>query len=148
MAFRQVFDDLVRLETELWNSVDARLRKESGIPLGTFNVMLVVQNTEACRVNDIAEQLAITVGGVSQAVDRIVEKGLCKRKQDSSDGRSSIVSLTTLGERKLAEAGPVFDDELSRWFDVPETHGRFKDFAAVLVQLRAAAATRRKSRSA
>jgi DNA-binding MarR family transcriptional regulator len=145
MILRQVFDDLVRLETELWNSVDARLRKESGIPLGTFNVMLVVQSTAGCRVNDIAEQLAITVGGVSQAVDRIVEKGLLKRKQDSSDGRSSIVSLTGLGERKLAEAGPVFDNELNRWFEVPETLGKLKDFAAVLAQLRAAASARRKT---
>ena len=100
MDLRQVFDDLVRFETELWNAVDARLRSETGVPLGTFNLLLVVESTGACRVNDIAEKLAITVGGASQAVDRIEQKGLCKRQQDSADGRSSIARLRAAASRR------------------------------------------------
>jgi len=146
MNLRQVFDDLVRFETDLWNAVDARLRKETGVPLGTFNVLLVVESTNACRVNDIAEQLAITVGGASQAVDRIEQKGLCRRQQDSSDGRSSIVSLTALGQSKLSEAGPVFDDELALWLNVSGTPKEFQHFTAVLARMRAAAAQRNKPR--
>jgi len=147
MSLRQVFDDLVRFETDLWNAVDARLRSETGVPLGTFNVLLVVESTEGCRVNDIAEKLAITVGGASQAVDRIEQKGLCKRQQDSADRRSPIVSLTALGTRKLSEAGPVFDDELELWLTVPGTPKEFQHFTAVLARLRAAASQRNKPRS-
>jgi DNA-binding MarR family transcriptional regulator len=147
MDLRQVFDDLVRFETDLWNAVDARLRSATGVPLGTFNVLLVVASTEACRVNDIAEKLAITVGGASQAVDRIEQKGLCRRQQDSSDGRSSIISLAPLGKSKLAEASPVFDDELRQWLNVPGTQKEMQHFTAVLARLRAAAAQRNKPRS-
>jgi DNA-binding MarR family transcriptional regulator len=147
MRLRQVFDDLVRFETELWNAVDTRLRSETGVPLGTFNLLLVVESTRACRVNDIAEKLAITVGGASQAVDRIEQKGLCKRQQDSADGRSSIISITALGLRKLAEAAPVFDDELGLWLNVPGTNTEIQHFTTVLSRLRAAASRRNRPHS-
>jgi DNA-binding MarR family transcriptional regulator len=147
MHLRQVFDDLVRFETELWNAVDARLRSEAGVPLGTFNLLLVVESVDACRVNDIAQQLAITVGGASQAVDRIEQKGLCKRQHDSADGRSSIISITALGSRKLAEAGPVFDNELALWLNVPGTHTETQHFATILARLRAAASRRNRPHS-
>jgi DNA-binding MarR family transcriptional regulator len=147
MDLRQVFDDLVRLETDLWNAVDARLRNETGVPLGTFNLLLVLEDTEACRVNDIAERLAITVGGASQAVDRIEQKGLCKRQQDSADRRSSIVSLTPLGKQKLSEASPFFDDELAVWLNIPGTRADFNHFSTVLARMRAAAAQRNTPRS-
>jgi len=147
MHLRQLFDDLVRFETDLWNAVDARLRSETGVALGTFNVLLVVASTDACRVNDIAEKLAITVGGASQAVDRIEQKGLCKRQQDSSDGRSSIVCLTALGKGTLSRASPVFDDELGQWLNVPGTQKELQHFAAVLARMRAAAAQRNRPRS-
>ena len=39
---RAVFDDLVRFETVLWGEMDARLRRDSGVPLGSVNVMLVI----------------------------------------------------------------------------------------------------------
>jgi DNA-binding MarR family transcriptional regulator len=147
MHLRQVFDDLVRFETDLWNAVDARLRSETGVPLGTFNLLLVVESTDDCRVNDIAQKLAITVGGASQAVDRIEQKGLCKRQHDSADGRSSIISITALGSRKLAEAGPVFDNELALWLNVPGTHTETQDFATILARLRAAASRRNRPHS-
>jgi DNA-binding MarR family transcriptional regulator len=142
MNLRQLFDDFVRFETDLWNAIDARLRRQADVPLGTFNVLLAVEGTTNCRVNDIAEKLAITVGGASQAVDRIEQKGLCKRQQDSADGRSSIVSLTGLGSRKLAEAGPAFDDELGIWLNALGTQKELQNFAEALGRLRQAASER------
>ena len=67
---RQVFDDLVRFETILWGVVDGRLQEECGISLASLNGMLVIDATPLCRVHDIAQAVAITVGGASQAVDR------------------------------------------------------------------------------
>jgi DNA-binding MarR family transcriptional regulator len=142
MHLRQVFDDLVWFETELWKAVDARLRSETGVALLAFKVLLVVEGTDACRVNDIVEKLPITQGGASQAVGRIEQKGLCERRQNSSDGRSSIISITALGSRKPAEAGAVFDDVLGRWLNVPGTHTEIRHFTTVLARLRAAASWR------
>lgn len=142
MQLRTVFDDLVRFETELWNAADARLLRETGISLGVLNVLLVVDATEACRVNDIAEKLSITVGGASQAVDRIVKQGLCERSQHPTDRRSSIVELTPAGTDALGRGGPVFDAELALWLGAVVPDAAFATFAATLSSLRSAAVQR------
>jgi DNA-binding MarR family transcriptional regulator len=129
-----VFDDLVRLETILWNALDARLREESGVPLGSFDVMRVVDRTPRCRVYDVANTLAITVGGASQAVDRLEKRGHCVRRPNPDDRRSSIVELTPDGRALLDAAGRVFDRELKRFLQVP---GGLDRFAAGLANLRA-----------
>src|ERR1700685_1696909 len=95
---RQVFDDLVRFETMLWGAIDARLQKECGVGLASLNGMLVIDATPLCRVHDIARAVAITVGGASQAVDRLESAGLCARRANPSDRRSSIVGLTPEGK--------------------------------------------------
>ena len=84
MELRQVFDDLVRFDTVRWNAIDARLRLESGVPLG----------------------------GASQAVDRLDRAGRCRRVANPADRRSSILELTADGEQLLAAAGTVFEQQL------------------------------------
>ena len=114
MDLRALFNDLVRFEIELWNEIDARLRHECGVPLGSLSVMLVIERTPDCRVNEIAAALSITVGGVSQAVDRLEQRGHVSRRPSPTDRRSSIVELTDAGRELVARAGPVFDAELER----------------------------------
>ena len=82
---RQVFDDLVRFETILWGAIDARLQEECGVGLASLNAMLVIDATPLCRVHDIARAVAITVGGASQAVDRLESAGLCARRANPSE---------------------------------------------------------------
>lgn len=143
MELRQIFNDLVRFETELWNSLDATLLKECGVTLGTFNALLIVSETSACRVNDLAAALSITVGGASQAVDRIEARGLLVRVPNPANRRSSLLELTAAGRTALASAGNVFDHELSAWFSVPLGAAASSRFAEDLATLRAAAARRR-----
>ena len=135
---RRVFDDLVRYETELWNELDARLRAEADVPMGSFNVLLVVERVPDCRVNDIAGALAITIGGASQAVDRIERGGLCTRRPHPEDRRASIVELTDEGRARCAAAGRVFDRELATRFDGALTETQLRNLAEALATLRAA----------
>jgi DNA-binding MarR family transcriptional regulator len=116
---RQVFDDLVRFETMLWNGLDRRLQHDCGLSLGSLNTMMVIASTVDCRVYDIASVLAITVGGASQAVDRLEAAGHCKRQPNPTDRRSSIVLLTAQGEELLDTAGAVFDVELEHRLRAP-----------------------------
>ena len=57
--------------------------------------------------------MAITVGAVSKAVDRLVTAGWCVRVAHPDDRRSSILRLTPQGERILAASRPVVEDELA-----------------------------------
>lgn len=112
-ALIDVFSQLVRLEIELWNAADARLRADLGLPLSRYEPMRVIDSHESCRVNTIAAELVITVGGASKLVDRIEASGHCKRRRDPKDARSSIIRLTPSGKRLLTEATVALEAELS-----------------------------------
>jgi MarR family transcriptional regulator, organic hydroperoxide resistance regulator len=138
---RQVFDDLVRFETILWGAVDARLQEECGLGLASLNGMLVIGATPLCRVQDIARAVAITVGGASQFVDRLESAGLCARRANPADRRSSIVELTLKGKEFLAIAVPIFDRELDRLLRAPLPSADLAQLADALGTLRRSAAT-------
>ena len=140
MELRQVFDDLVRFETVLWAGLDARLRKECDVPLGGLNVMMIIDATPQCRVQDIASALCITVGGTSQAVDRLEATGRCVRRANPGDRRSSILELTPAGSALLDTAGVVFDDELQRMIGAPLSATALKQLGSALSTVRRAAA--------
>ncbi len=132
---RRLFHDLIRFETELWDAVDQRLRTAVELPLSWFEPMVIIDQLDACRVNDIADELSITVGGTSKLVDRIESAGLCVRRPNPNDRRSSLIALTPTGRRQLAHAVVEFDDELARWLALPDS--TLDRFHAVLRRLRA-----------
>ncbi len=109
----RLFGDLVRLEIELWDAVDARLKRSADLPLGRFLAMRAIAGTASCRVQDIAGELSITVGATSKVVDRIEAAGHCVRRPNPADRRSSFVELTPAGRSALAAAATEFDAELA-----------------------------------
>ena len=108
-----IFSDLVRVETRLYNAASARLRTEQGIGLGQYEFLEIIDRIPACRVLDIVNEVAITVGAVSKAVDRLVVAGWCVREPHPQDRRSSVLRLTPEGEKVLAAARPVVENELA-----------------------------------
>jgi len=135
---RQLFSDIIRFETELWNAVDSRLRDEFDLPLARFEFMLFIAGHPACRVHDIADAMVMTVGGTSKLVDRIEAAGLCRRRPNPDDRRSSLIELTAAGKRLLARASAVFDEELERLLGGAVSERSLQQLAATLVLLRAA----------
>ena len=135
---RQVFNDLIRFEIELWNAVDARLKSEFDLPLTHFEPMSVMDRLPKCRVYDIATELGITTGGTSKLVDRIEASGYCRRLPNPEDRRSSLLELTPAGKRMFAEAGKAFDDELQRRLGAAVPERTLRQFAGTLSRLRAA----------
>jgi DNA-binding MarR family transcriptional regulator len=113
---KRLYHDLVRFETELWAAVDGRLRQDCGLHLTWFEIMQFLGHQPGRRVQDIATEFAITVGGTSKVVDRIETAGYCRRVPHPADRRSAILQLTASGAEKLAEAMPVFEHELERRF--------------------------------
>jgi DNA-binding MarR family transcriptional regulator len=143
---RRVFDDLVRFETILWNTIDARMQRECGVSLSNLNAMLVIESTPSCRVNDIARAVAITVGGASQAVDRLEAANLCARRPNPHDRRSSVVELTPTGQELVTSAGAVFDQELEAALRVPLAERSLSQLAAALATVRGTASLADQSR--
>jgi DNA-binding MarR family transcriptional regulator len=131
-----LFSDVVRLETELWDLVDHRLRDDHDLPLSWFEPMQVVDRIVDCRVVDIAGALSITVGGVSKLVDRIERAGWCRRAPNPSDARSSVVTLTDAGRHVLEMAQGSLGTELAARLGAALPPERLAAFASTVRDLR------------
>jgi len=131
-----LFHELVRLETELWNRVDARVHREHGLPLAWLEVMQVVSTTPNCRVLDVSEALFITVGGASKVVDKVQAGGWCRRLPNPSDGRSSLIELTESGESLLEAAKVTFEDALAAYLRAAASTGELTQLSNTLGRLR------------
>jgi DNA-binding MarR family transcriptional regulator len=133
---RQLFDNLIRFEIEMWNAIDGRLKKDFSLPLVQLEPMLAIDRRPGCRVYDIAADLKITSGGTSKLVDRLEASGYCRRLPNPADRRSSVLELTDAGRRLLAEAGEAFDEELQRWLGSAVPERTLRQFATTLARLR------------
>ena len=131
-----LFGDLVRLETELWNRVEAQVQQAHGVPLAWLEVTQVVAATTDCRVLDIARALSITVGGASKVVDRVEAGGLCRRQPNPADGRSNFISLTPSGKRLLAAGNATFASALEGWFGSALPADELAELSVTLRRLR------------
>ncbi|MDN0198167.1 MarR family transcriptional regulator [Streptomyces sp. S.PNR 29] len=134
----RLHQDLVWLETELWNALDTRLRAEYGLPLTWFLVMRFLTHHPGRRIQDIAREFAITAGGASKVVDRIEAAGYCRRCPHPHDRRSAIVELTLDGQDLMSGSAEVFETELRRRIGSATTEPSLAQFAATLSTLRAA----------
>jgi len=107
------FDALLRYEIGLWNALDAELRNVHQLPLGRFEALraLAARGGNG-RVQDLAGDLAITVGATSKLVDRLEQDGTARREPNPDDRRSSLISLTVEGARLHAAAAATFEAAL------------------------------------
>jgi MarR family multiple antibiotic resistance transcriptional regulator len=111
--FTDMFTELVRVEIELWNGLDAHLLSTAGITLPQFQALDAIRaNDGAARVQDISQRMAITVGATSKVVDRLERDGLAVRTAHPTDRRSSIVSLTATGASALKIADDAAESHL------------------------------------
>ena len=105
MTYMDFFTQLVRTEITLWDLMDRQLRDASGITLAQFQALSAIQKFDGpARVQDISQQMAITVGATSKLVDRLERDGLAQRGSNPADRRSSIVGLTAQGEAAVTAA--------------------------------------------
>ncbi len=133
---QELFFELIRCETEIWNAIDARLRAVHGLPLSRFEPMQVIDSQPRCRVYDIAETLSITTGGTSKVVDAIEASGHCRRRPNPDDRRSSIIELTPAGKRLLARATETTEAELEERIGSVLPDRSLDQFTAMLIKLR------------
>ena len=111
--YTEMFTELVRVEIELWNGLDAHLTATADISLPQFQALEAIRaDAGAARVQDISQRMAITVGATSKVVDRLERDGLALRSAHPTDRRSSIVSLTDAGASALRIADDAAEGHL------------------------------------
>ncbi|TRO68462.1 MarR family winged helix-turn-helix transcriptional regulator [Streptomyces sp. IB201691-2A2] len=133
-----LYRELVSLEIELWDGIEGRLRAEYDLALTSFEVLHLLLRRPGRRIQDIAEEFSITVGGTSKVVDRLETAGLCARRANPNDRRSSIVELTREGRKLVDGALKVFEEELELRIGSVIPEESVREVTAVLATLRAA----------
>lgn len=114
-SISEQFHTLVHFETELWNDVERRLRSIDGaVSLGRNQILeLAAAEGTPTRVQDIADELRITVGAASRLTDRLETDGLISRAPHPTDRRGSQILLTEAGTEALRITTPAIDVALT-----------------------------------
>ena len=118
----------------------ASLEASCGIPMAWFEVLLRLARAEddQLTMGALAEQVALTSGGVTRLLDRMVRAGYVERRQCPTDRRIVYAALTPAGRGKVEEAAAVHARDLEEVFASFAPHER-RLLDELLDRLRAAA---------
>lgn len=89
--------------------------RETGLAPQQHQALLAIkgfEKDEAPAIGDLAERLAIKHHSAVGLVDRLEKAGHLKRRHDEADRRRVTLTLTSSGEKLLADLSAVHRDEL------------------------------------
>lgn len=112
----RTFGLLLEAHARLTRLLDDELRDADQISLQTFEVLLRLGRAERGHrtMSELAEELALTTGGVTRLADRLEQAGLVRRGACPGDRRVVRLSLTDEGHSILVAALDHHLDALDR----------------------------------
>ena len=107
---------IVRTHRRLTDRLGRELEQNVGIPLVFFDVLIHVGGAPESRLtmSKLSSDVALTTGGVTRLVDRMVDAGLVARENCPNDRRSIYVVLTPEGQAVLQRAVAEHIDGIDR----------------------------------
>lgn len=102
----RTFGLLIEAHQRLTRLLDADLQQSHGITLQTFEVLLRISRSPDGRLtmSELAEQVALSTGGITRLADRLEQDGLVARQACPSDRRRMYLVLTSRGDDMLRSA--------------------------------------------
>jgi len=70
---------------------------EIDVTMPQAKVLYLLSAAGELRMSDLVHQLGVSLSTVSGLVDRVVDHGLARRREDASDRRHVVVTLTAAG---------------------------------------------------
>jgi MarR family 2-MHQ and catechol resistance regulon transcriptional repressor len=133
----QLMGLLVRTHRKLSDRLGRELEESVGIPLVWFDVLIHIGGAPEGRLtmSRLSADVALTTGGVTRLVDRMVEAGLVARQNCPKDRRSVHVVLTPDGHSMLGRAITEHVEGIDRHLMEPLNGEDRATLAAVLSKL-------------
>ena len=131
-----MFTDLVRVETRLYNAVAERVKAETGVGAGHFEMLRYLRDHPDARVADLAATFAIGVGTTSKIVDRMEKEGWLGRHPNPANRRSSLLALTPAGESVVSRAEPAWQAAIQDFLGGAVAAADLATLSAALTALR------------
>jgi len=117
-ALISTFGRLVEAHSVLGRQLGRSLELECGLSHSSFEVLLRISRSDDSQVSmsALAQQVALTTGGITRLLDRLIESGYVTRVPCPTDRRVQFAALTAAGKRKLDEAARVHARNLRQVF--------------------------------
>ena len=93
--------DLLRASNVIKKDVDARLREEFEQSISRFDALAALERADrrGLRAGALSRQLVVSEGNITQLMSKLLRDGLVEKRDDDSDGRVVIYSLSGDGRR-------------------------------------------------
>ena len=90
-------------------TLDEELEREHGLPLGSYEVLLLLSETpdNSLRMGALADGLLLSRSGLTRLVDRLAARGLVERDSCPDDRRGTFARLTPAGRELFEQARPT-----------------------------------------
>ena len=100
------FGRLLEAQATLARRASRSLERECGIPQAWFEVLLRISRADNGQVSmgSLAKQVALTSGGITKLLDRMIDAGLVQRVPCPTDRRVLFAALTDQGRARLDQA--------------------------------------------
>ena len=110
------FGRLIEAHSSLSQQLGRSLEQECGIAHSWFEVLLRVARAEDGQISmgALAQQVALTTGGITRLLDRMIAAGLVERVPCPTDRRVLFAALTGHGRMTLDQAATVHAANLRR----------------------------------
>lgn len=118
-ALISTFGRLVEAQSALGRHLGRSLEQECGLPHSSFEALLRISRSEGGQISmsALAQQVALTSGGITRLLDRLVAADYVTRVPCATDRRVQYATLTATGKRKLEQASGVHARNLRQVFE-------------------------------
>lgn len=91
-------------------AIDLALRREAGLPLTWYDVLLELAAAPdgRLRMSDLADRVVLSRTRVSRLVDDLAAEGLIHREGNPDDRRSAYAVITQQGRARFRRAAPKY----------------------------------------
>jgi DNA-binding MarR family transcriptional regulator len=89
---------LVRTHARLWDQVEAQMRRDSGLTMPRYDVLMQLDMAGGrLGLSELASTIVLSPSGLSKLLDRMEASGLIRREPDQRDARSTFAKITPRG---------------------------------------------------
>jgi len=137
----QTWGALLQVHAALVPSMDRQLRRQVGLPLGWYDVLLELQAAARRRLtmSQLGARVVLSRTRTSRVVDELVAADLVAREPNPDDARSAFAVLTARGLAEFRRAAPVYLSAIEGEFAEPLKTEELRQLRALLLRIRDAA---------
>ena len=105
-AEQAAWGGFLRAYARVVNALDEELTELHNLPLSSYDVLVQLERAPngELRMSELADAVVLSRSGLTRLVSRLVDQGLCTRRECENDARGSYAVITDAGRARLAEA--------------------------------------------